>query len=177
MDSKMRAAKAESLREDMEGMVSETQSKIWDLINQEMTVHHVFSTTEDYNALLESKTRVPHSGYKFRCDKNCNGLALFDGKKLVSFDIFGNREVYAFYFDRLAKDALNRAKPETEGYSLEKAEAFYRLDEFLDEFESKLREPVMRGNGGVGEFRWSGVPAHPGFSLSYKGKLAHMAGF
>ena len=177
MDSKMRAAKAASLSEDMEGMVSENQSKIWDLINQEMTTHNVFCSTEDYNAVLESKSTAPQSGYNFRCGENCNGLAIFDGRKLVAFDIFGNREVYGHYFDKLAQDALGRIRLGKEGDALEQAEAFYRLDELLDEFESKLGEPVEHSNEEIGEFRWSGDQDHPGFGLSFQNQLVHMAGF
>ena len=177
MDPKMRAAKAATLRKDMEGMVSETQSKIWDLINQEMTTHNVFCSTEDYNAVLESKTSMTHSGYNFRCDENCNGLAVFDGRKLVSFDIFGNRDVYAYYFDKLAQDALLRIRPGREGNALKHAEAFYRLDEFLDEFISKLGGPVEGGNEEIGEFRWSGDQNSPGFQLNFEKQLVHLAGF
>jgi hypothetical protein len=177
MDSKMRAAKAASLSTDMEGKVSETQSKIWNLINEEMVSNNIFCSTEDYNEVLESKTSMTHSEYNFRCDENCNGLAVFDGRKLISFDIFGNREVYAYYFDKLAQDALGRVRPGMEGDVLEQAEAFYRLEEFLDEFESKLGEPVEGGNGEIGEFRWSGDHDHPGFELSFEKQLVHMAGF
>jgi hypothetical protein len=173
----MRAAKAASLSADKEDMVSETQSKIWDLINQEMTTHNVFCSTEDYNAVLESKTSAPQPEYNFRCGENSNGLAVFDGRKLVSFDIFGNREVYGYYFDKLTQDALLRFGPGTEGAALEQAEAFYRLDELLDEFESKLSDPVEGGNGEIGEFRWSGDQDHPGFGLSFQNRLVHMAGF
>jgi hypothetical protein len=177
MDPKMRAAKAASLRADKEGMVSETQSKIWDLINQEMTAHNVFCSTEDYNAILESKTTTPKSGYNFRCGENCNGLAIFDGRKLVSFDIFGNREVYEHYFNKLVHDALLGIRPGTEGDALEQAEAFYRLDEFLDKFESMLGDPVESDNEEIGEFRWSGDQNSPGFQLNLEKELVHMAGF
>ena len=68
----------------------------------------------------------------------CNGLAVFDGRELISFDIFGNREVYVYYFDKLVQDALGRVGPGTKADVLKQAEAFYRLDELLDEFESPL---------------------------------------
>ena len=173
----MRAAKAASLSADMEGMVSETQSKIWNLINEEMTSNNIFCSTEDYNAVLESKTSATHSEYIFHPGKDFDGLAIFDGRKLISFDIFGNREVYAYYFDKLAQDALGRVRPGPEGKVLEKAEAFCRLDEFLDEFESKLGEPVEGANGEIGEFRWSGDQNQPGFGLDFENQLVHMAGF
>ena len=44
---------------------------------------------------------------------------------------------------------------------MKKAEAFYRLDEFLDAFKSKLDSPVTRENGNSGEFRWSGDQDYP----------------
>jgi len=177
MDPKMRAAKAASLSADMEGMVSETQSKIWNLINQEMAAHNIFSGTEDYNSVLESKVSMPHSKFSFNHEKRCNGLAIFDGRKLVSFDIFGNRDVYSYYFERLTRGILAGVRPGKDSDGLEQAEAFYRLDEFLDDFESKLGDPVERSYGEIGEFRWSGDRDNPGFQLTLGNQLVHMAGF
>ena len=177
MDPEMRAAKAASLRADMEGMVSETQSKIWEMINQEMISSNVFCSTEDYNTVLESKKQEPVTGYSFHPGKNYNGLAIFDGRRQVSFDIFGNREVYQHYFDKLSHDALGRAGQGRGNTAMKKAEAFYRLDEFLDTFESKLDSPVTREKGSIGEFRWSGDQDYPGFELSFERNPVHMVGF
>ena len=177
MDSNMRAAKAASLSEDLEGMVSETQSRIWDLINQEMTAHNVLCSTEDYNSVLESKAKVPHSEFNFKHEKGCNGLAIFDGRKLVSFDIFGNRDVYGYYFEKLTRDALGHARSVKDDGALAQAEAFYRLDEFLDDFESKLGDPVERSLGEIGEFRWSADKNLTGFQLNFENQLVHKAGF
>jgi len=60
---------------------------------------------------------------------------------------------------------------------LKQAEAFYRLDEFLDEFESKLGNPVKHSHGEIGEFSWSGDRNNPGFLLNFEKQLVHMAGF
>ena len=177
MDPEMRAAKAASLRADMEGMVSETQSKIWDLINQEMISSNVFCSTEDYNTVLESKKQEPVTGYRFHPGKNYNGLAIFDGRRLVSFDIFGNREVYQYYFDKLSNDALGRVGQGPGNNAMKKAEAFYRLDEFLEAFESKLDNPVTLENRNIGKFRWSGDQDFPGFELSFENHQVHMVGF
>ena len=180
MDTKMRAAKADSLseeKEDMENMVSETQLQIWDLINQEMTTHNVFCSTEDYNAVLETRANTPRSGFNFNCASDCNGLAIFDGRELIFFDIFGNREVYTYYFDKLVNDALRRIRPEADDDTLQQAEAYYRLVEYLDEFESKLGDPVERSFNEIGKFRWSGDRDYPGFELTYENLLVHLAGF
>lgn len=85
-----RAAKAASLMEGADGAVFNAQSKIWDMIHREMVSHRVFSDTEDYNEIRE--TRYTDSGPKLQLLKaeGCNGLAIFEGKKLLSFEIFGN---------------------------------------------------------------------------------------
>ena len=177
MDREKRAAKAASLMDEETNALYEAQSKIWDLIHREMVTQKVFSDTEDYNEIRE--TRPADCGREVQLLKadECNGLAIFEGKRLLSFDIFGNREVYEYYFDMLLTDLLARIRSESGEGAMEKAEAFYRLDEALDEFEKKLREPVSRRNGGIGEFCWSGDPDHPGFRLSFEEQLVHLAVF
>ena len=183
LDTKMRAAKADSLKKDKKEMTAETQSKIWGLINEEMVSNSIINETEDYTSILESRSKKHESDFKFLPGKNCNGLAVFEGKKLVSFDIFGNREAYQYYFDLLAGNALSRVHNDDgrgamkEEEAIEKAEAFYRLDEYLDIFEAELEPPVESENGNVGTLRWSGTKQYPGFELSYESQLVHIAGF
>jgi len=177
LDTKMRAAKADSLKRDKKEKSAETQSKIWGLINEEMVSNNLISDTEDYTTILESKSMSQESSHRFLPGKNCNGLAVFDGKNLVSFDIFGNRNAYQYYFDLLAGNALNRVSDGAGTDSMKEAEAFYRLDEYLDIFESELESPVESENGNVATLRWSGAQQYPGFELSYEDKLVHLAGF
>lgn len=177
MDSKMRAAKAHSLRDDAKHKMSGTQSKIWGMINKEMEISNMYSPTEDYNSILESKAKSRTGNYSFKLDKSCNGLAVFDGKKLLAFDIFGNREAYQHYFEQLSNDALSRMRSETKVGAIEEAEAFYRLDELLDSFESQLEDSVDNKQESIGILRWSAAPEYPGFDLSFKGQAVHMAGF
>jgi hypothetical protein len=177
MDLEKRAAKASSLMDGEESAVFEAQSKIWDMIHQEMVSQRVFSTTEDYNAIRTTGPTDPSQESQVKKADGCNGLAIFEGKRLLSFDIFGNREVYGYYFELLVTDYIVRIRKGRGDGAMEKAEAFYRLDEALDGFESKLRKPVSGAGGGIGEFSWSGDPGHPGFRLSYKEQLVHLAGF
>jgi hypothetical protein len=186
MDIKMRAAKANSLRMEMEedmdihpsGRPPEsTQSKIWGLIQDEMLAHNVINETEDYTSVLDHRKEHFHNMQQFSHEKGANGLAVFDGRDLISFDIFGNREVYQYYFGKLAGNALAGVK------NLEKiklpgeAEVCYRLDEFLDHFEMNLKDEVKDANSGIGSLRWSGISEYPGFELGFEGQLVHMAGF
>jgi len=176
MDSKMRAAKAEALRMDLKSNISSAQSKIWSMINEEMVSHNIINETEDYSSVLESKKGIVEPEHRFLHKDQCNGLAVFEGRRLVSFDLFGNRAVYQYYFEKLSHDALGRIGDLAGQKEIGEAEAFYRLDEFLDEFESKLdaAEPEA---GRVGNLHWSGDPKYPGFELTFKGNPVHMAGF
>jgi len=177
LDTKMRAAKADSLKKDKKGMTAETQSKIWGLINEEMVSNNIINETEDYTSILESKSKEQEPEFKFLPGKKCNGLAVFEGKKLVSFDIFGNRKAYQYYFDLLAGNAINMVQLDAATEAIEKAEAFYRLDDYLDLFESELEPPVDSRNGNVGMLRWSGAQQYSGFELSFESQLVHLAGF
>lgn len=183
LDTKMRAAKADSLKRDKKEMRAETQSKIWGLINEEMVSNNIINETEDYASILESRSREQDPGFKFLPGKNCNGLAVFKGKKLLSFDIFGNRKAYQYYFDLLAGNALSLVQPGAgpeavkEEAAIEQAEAFYRLDEYLDLFETELEPPAESEHGSVGTLRWSGAQNYPGFELSFEDQLVHLAGF
>jgi len=54
---------------------------------------------------------------------------------------------------------------------------FYRLDEYFDQFESGLESPGDPEDGNLGSLRWSGLQQYPGFELSFKDHLIHLAGF
>jgi len=177
LDTRMRAAKADSLKRDKKELSAETQSMIWGMINEEMVSNNIINDTEDYATILESKSAEQDPSFKFLPGKTCNGLAVFEGKKLLSFDVFGNRQAYQYYFDLLAWNALSRIQAEVGTEAIEKAEAFYRLDETLDIFESKLEPPVESERRSRGTLRWSGAQQYPGFELSFEGRPVHLAGF
>ena len=177
LDLLMRSAKVESLRNDLKENRSSTQSNIWGLINKKMGENNFISDTEDYSSMLESNEAEHKAKFRFLPENTCNGLAVFDNKRLVSFDIFGNREVYRHYFEKLAGGALQRISDMAGNNTPGEAEAFYRLDEFLDNFESQLEIPVREKDGGIGALRWSGDQAYPGFELGFEGQQIHMVGF
>ena len=183
MDTRMRAAKADSLRMEKEGYelhsrsAESTQSKIWSLIRDEMITHNFLNETEDYTSILDHKKEGSHAKQKFIFESECNGMALYDDRKLISFDVFGNREVYEYYFGKLAGNALVHPRTPAKADLPGGAELFYRLDEFLDLFVSGLKDKVNDGNNDTGSLRWSGINENPGFQLSFESQLVHMAGF
>jgi hypothetical protein len=176
LDTRMRAAKADSLKRDKEEEVEGTQSMIWGLINEEMVSNHIISETEDYTSILESKSGKEKSGHSFHVAENCNGLAVFEGQRLVSFDIFGNRKAYQYYFDLLAGNALSIVDDDGEE-SMKEAEAFYRLDEYLDLFEAGLESPVDSQDNKWDRFAGQVLSSIQVLNFPSKDKLVHLAGF
>jgi len=124
MDTKMRAAKAASLKSDMKHKVAATQSNMWNMISNELFEKNIDSSSEDYNSILDSEAEERSTQLRFSLQENCNGIALFEGNRLVSFDLFGNREAYRYYFDKLEYDALGRYQEESDKV-MEEAEALY----------------------------------------------------
>jgi hypothetical protein len=86
----------------------------------------------------------------------------------------------------LQKDALDRTREEEAKSAIGQAEAFFRLDEFLDQFESGLEEQseqveqqkqAEQGLSSESKLKWSGINNIPGFALEYEDNPVHMAGF
>lgn len=178
MHAKIRAMKADSLRNDMKMKMRRTQGELWNTISNELHSNGVFSSTEDYNELLEAREKKQQEMQPFMYAEGCNGLAVLDGKSLVGFDLFGNRDTYRYYFSLLEKNArscVRSAYDKKEHVTAD--EAFYLLTDILYTFEEHLEEPADPKPGQAGHLRWSGIDKHPGFSLDMDEHLVHMAGF
>jgi hypothetical protein len=178
MDAKIRAKKASYLRRDMKLKQLLTQGELWDEISNELTAKSIHSHTEDYNELLEAEEKKHREMPKARYAEKCNGLALFDGRTLIGFDLFGNRETYRHYFSLLERNARSYYRPVMHGKEILKdEEAFYLLTDILYTFEEQLENPEEPKPGQAGHLRWSGIEKYPGFSLDMDQHLIHMAGF
>ena len=144
------------------------------------------NATEDYEQLLNEEEKPTFAGRKLVMDKSSNALAVFINSQIVFCDVLGNREAYAFYFPKL-KDGALRSLPVNDYFSgnsekekkaepLGEAEAFYKLDEFLDEVVKNLKISGERIFG-AGKLKRIMEEKMPGFELSYQDKLIHLAAF
>ena len=178
MDYSIRAAKASSISNRLAGMTEEegVQSKVWGLISERVSRNRIENRTEDYEKLLESERKTGWADQKIFPEKSCNGLAVIMNKQIVTCDLFGNRDAFRYYFPRLKDAALMFEMPGKKSKPVVEAEAFYKLDEFLDKVEEHLvlsDEPVH----GLGKIRRIKKENIPGFELSYEGQIIHLAAF
>jgi hypothetical protein len=177
MDANSRSKKIESLKSDMKKETNITQREVWKNIHIQLSINAVYSPTEDYNEIHNESEKRRKKNLAFKKSNSSNGIAVFDGKELVCFDLFGNRPSYAYYFDLLEKDALDRIRDENPDQPADQTEAFYKLARFLHQFESNLEEQAEPAIPPASKLKWSGIESVPGFALEYEDNLVHMAGF
>jgi hypothetical protein len=180
LDLKMRFAKAAFLRDDDKENKRTAQSKLWSMISQELRDRDLDYGNEDYFLTLSDRKAEQDQGNPFTPSEGSNALAVFAGKELLCFDVFGNREVYPYYFGKLSREAqyYGAGKHDAgfpENY-LGEAEAFYRLEEILDGFLSKLQKEDSADPGDGERLRWSGMSEYNGFELTYNDYPVHMMG-
>jgi len=162
MDYNIRAAKASSISNRLAGMTEEegVQSKVWGLISERVSRNRIENRTEDYEKLLESERKTVWADQKIHPEKSCNGLAVIMNKQIVTCDLFGNRDAFRYYFPRLKDAALMFEMPGKKSKPVVEAEAFYKLDEFLDKVEENLvssDEPV-HGLGSIRRIKKENIP-------------------
>jgi hypothetical protein len=177
MDPGMRSAKAESLRQEAEGITrgESTQSRMWSLISSRITGKGSVNPTEDYEKELQEEHVTDESFRKIGAVAGCNGMMVFADKQILALDLFGNREAYRFYFPGLRDAAFRMRGKVPSGKAIGEAEAFYRLDEYMDEMELHLKPSEVLN--GTGTLRRDTRENNPGFELRYHRKPVHMASF
>jgi len=187
MDFKMRSAKATSLRNIASGIFDGegVQGRMWNMISDKVKNSGSNNATEDYEQLLNEEEKPAFAGRKLVMDKSCNALAVFIDRQIVFCDVLGNNAAYAYYFPKL-KDGALRSLPVNDYFNgdsdkkrakpLGEAEAFYKLDEFLDEVGKNLKISGERIFG-AGKLKRIMEEKIPGFELSYQDRLIHLAAF
>jgi hypothetical protein len=177
MDQNLRSAKAASLSNESQGHFSResTQSRMWSIISNKVSARKMSNPTEDYEKELGEGLRTTRSKRKIDAVPSCNAVMIFINHRFFAMDLFGNRDAYQYYFPGISDSACLQQHGKTGGNLLTEVEAFYRLDEHLDELDSNL-EPSRVANG-VGKIRRDRRIDYPGFELSYEGRPVHLASF
>lgn len=177
MDHNLRSAKAASVSNESQGLFrgESTQSRMWSMISNRVIARKIPNPTDDYEKELGADMRTTRSKHRIDAVPSCNALMIFMYHRFFAMDLFGNRDAYRYYFPGISNSAYRQQHDMTGDNLLTEAEAFYRLDEFLDKLDGNL-EP-SRVNNGVGKIRRDRRNEYPGFELSYEGRSVHLASF
>jgi hypothetical protein len=177
MDPELRSAKVAFLYRDKEADRADSQRQIWGMIHDELLRSGVQSDTEDYHAILESRKTTERRKMFSSARTGCNGLVLFAGRAPVFLEAFGNRHAFRFYFPMLMESIPMGKTGQQEGDPMKEAEAFYRLDEMLDDFDEGMEPAGDEALGGVGRLRWSTGNTFKGFQLNFGKQPVHRVSF
>ncbi|MDX9948064.1 MAG: hypothetical protein RBS38_11930 [Bacteroidales bacterium] len=96
--------------------------------------------------------------------------------KVICADIFGNREVFRYYFPMLRDSAFRMAQTGSRQKSPDKHEAYYKVLEAVDSLGTVSRHPdeTYRGSG---SFRIAENDSLVGFELAMQEQMIHSAVF
>lgn len=151
----------------------DTQREVWSHVSKKMASMNFVSETESYSDLInfnmESKGREFPS-----CDaeKECNCIAVFMDSKVICADIFGTEEAYQYYFPLLTDSAFRMASAGKSQKSPDKHEAYYKVLEAIDSFETASRHPEETYQGS-GSFNIAENNELVGFELTMEGQIVH----
>lgn len=158
-------------------MMYDTQMRVWDHVSSKMAMMSFKSSTENYSEFQEFRMNMIRGEFpECEPDKDSNGIAVFMGSKVICSDIFGNREVFRYYFPMLRDAAFRMAQTGERQKSPDMHEAYYRVQESVDDFLQARRCPD-KSYRGAGSFNTVENSSLKGFALVVKEELIHAVFF
>jgi neutral trehalase len=160
------------MRVDGFGM-NDTQTRVWEHVRLKMSLTNFESSTESYSELQEFRMNEKRREFpECEPDKESNGMAVFMDTKVLCADIFGNKEVYKYYFPMLRDSAFRMARTGKKQKSPDMHEVYYRVQETIDNFMEAERHHDESCTG-AGLFKTVENKSLTGFDLSVKEELIH----
>lgn len=179
-DPDLRKDKAKSVASSSQrpgNEVKNIQSDVWAHINSRLETERFESVTESYADMIRFSINTIKTDFPVcNPEKGCNGLAVLIDKKVVCIDIFGTVEIYDHYFPKLRDSAFQRANHNKGTDTIEKSEAYFKVLDFLDNFEQTQKKPDLDYTG-AGSLSIADNDNFVGFDLSYEKQIIHTALF
>jgi len=151
------------------------QTKVWDNVSSYAKKFNVDSATNDLNELFCKKMeneKDPVS--EFKCSESTNGLALFNGNKFLSLDLFNRADVYREYFPKIIRGAfLEFQYLKGQKQNINEEEVKYKTLEVLDKTET-IEKNTFDGIGVGTEKRFDKTNLI-GLELFYNNLLIHQS--
>ena len=178
-DHGLRKAKASTMSflKTEPGAAADTQGKVWSHIYNSLAKEGMHQETESYYALSGHIHEKKVKEFPVcEPEKGCTGIAVFADGRVQSIDIFGNTEVYGYYFPLLRDAAFRMADTGKKMKEPDIHEAFYKTLDAMEAWE--LAEKKDEGNNpGAGRLELRESELLIGFDLSLNSEMIHRAVF
>jgi len=153
------------------------QGRVWQCVGRVQDRFGVLSDTDSMADIFSAKrNEFTQTIGSFRSDHGASGMAVFQGRTLLSIDLFNRRDIYSDYFHPLLRGAAatSVAAPESQK-PVSEHEAVFRTIDLLDHIESldRIRYPAV---GAGREERFQSTQC-TGFQLLLDRELIHLAAF
>jgi len=179
-DHDLRKAKAASMsfkRKEAGEPAPDTQGTVWSHISNRMSEEKFFEKTESYHAMASFHQSMKAAEFPVcEPEKGCNGIAVVSDGKVQCIDIFGNEEVYNYYFPLLRDSAFRMAVEGKNVKSPDMHEAYYKVLDTLDNYETADRKPA-EAYVGSGSLIMAENDISIGLDLTINDQLIHRAVF
>jgi hypothetical protein len=155
----------------------DTQGVVWSHVNDRIREQGYDSKTESYEELINY--RMEKAGNKFPIcepETGCNGLAVILDRTFISADLFGNADVYRYYFPMLRDSAFRIASQGKKYKPVDHHEAYFKVLDAIDNFEAAGRQHDLNYSG-VGLYNSVENKEIVGSELSFEEQLIHSAIF
>jgi len=154
-----------------------TQSTVWNHVSNKLREQGLEEKTESYAELIDySMSKGEHEFPVCEAEKGCNGIAVVLDGKVTCIDIFGTEEVYRYYFRNLRDSAFRMAKKGKDIRETDINEAYFKVLDTLDYYETTVRHPDPSYNG-AGLFSMADNDRLIAFDLSMDREMIHTALF
>ncbi|MBM4159307.1 MAG: hypothetical protein FJ216_11090 [Ignavibacteria bacterium] len=150
------------------------QRKVWDNVEKAHILFSESSPTSNFTDIYENR-RHDFDGFirNLKPFSEANGIAVFIRNNLINLDIFNRLDVYQEYFPKLLRGTMMETCNLRESdRPLERAEAEYKIMEFLDRYDN-LQFDIHPGVGTGTEKRFE-TREMTGFELIYENHLIHI---
>ena len=174
---KAKAASMSSMKNEAREMRSNTQGMVWSHINSRMSEENFSERTESYHEY--AKYHFNRERAKFpECNPagGCNGMAVVADGKVQCIDIFGNEEVFRYYFPLVRDSAFRTARGEKEAKTADMYESYFKALDTLDSLEAAERKEDTQ-YAGAGLFSLAEMEHLISFELTMEGQMIHQAVF
>ncbi len=174
---KAKAASMSSMKNEAREMRGNTQGTVWSHINSRMSEENFSERTESYHEYAKYHHNRERAKFP-ECNPvdGCNGIAVVADGKVQCIDIFGNEEVYKYYFPLVRDSAFRTAIKSKDTKAADMHEAYFKVLDALDSLETAKRNEDKQ-YAGAGLLSMTEMERLISFELTMEGQMIHQAVF